>query len=382
MRDRQLTAYLAAMVIWSGLPAFSQAQKFAFPAPAPDVRVTSDILYGRADTTVLAMDVYQRRRISSALRPALVFFNRARGPGRKDPYWAAWARTAASRDIVAIIPDLRDGTEANDFRALLDYLMRRGTALGIDTAAVAVYAASGNVSTAFPIVEEPDLKAIKAAVIYYGAAPITDFRRDLPVLYVRAGLDRPAVNQDITALAALAITQNAPVTLLNYPTGYHAFELFNDNAATRAVIEETLAFVTRTTAHAYQTSLRAGLVEATAAGQIQTGKFHEAASTYAELVRQRPNDPRLALSYGEALLGDGQVAPACAAFAMLRGRGLGPRDLGVPAARACALAGDTVAAIAWLASIPSRFRPPALVNDSAFAGIRSRSDFLALFRSP
>jgi dienelactone hydrolase len=328
------------------------------------------------------MDVYQRPRVGGRLRPVLVIFNRASGAERKDPYWVAWARTAASRDIISILPDLREGKDTSDFRLVLDYVMRRGTSLGIDTSAVAVYAASGNVRTAFPLFEQPELVSIKAAIIYYGTATITRFRQDLPVLYVRAGLDRPAVNQQITALAALAITQNAPVTLLNNPTGYHAFEMFNDDDVTRAVIEQTLQFVRRTTSRSYQASLHAGLLEATAAGAVQAGEFHEAASSYAELVRRRPNDARLALSYGEALFGDGRFAPACSTFAGLKGKGLGPRDLGVPAARACARAGDTEAAIEWIKSIPPRFRPSELVNDSAFAGIRSRSDFLALFSSP
>lgn len=382
MSTGERLATVLTLIGLSASSALAQPPKFAFPPPAPDVSVTSDVQYGRGDTTRLAMDVYQRPRVGGQLRPVLIFFNRAVGAERKDPFWTAWARTAASRDIISILPDLRKGRDTSDFRTLLDYVMRRGTTLGIDTSAVAVYAASGNVRTAFPLFEQPELVSIKSAIIYYGTAAMTHFRRDLPVLYVRAGLDRPAVNQEITTLAALGIAQNAPVTLLNNPTGYHAFEIFNDDDATRAVIDQTLEFVRRTTAHSYQTALRSGLLEATAAGAVQTGDFREAASRYAELVRRRPNDARLALSYGEALFGDGQFAPACTTFAALKGRGLGPRDLGVPAARACARAGDTAAAIAWIQSIPPRFRPPELVNDSAFAGIRSRSDFLALFSSP
>ena len=53
--------------------------------------------------------------------------------------------------------------------------------------------------------------------MFYGSAPVAEFRLDLPVLYVRAGLDRPGVNRDITTLAALAVSQNAPVTLVNHP---------------------------------------------------------------------------------------------------------------------------------------------------------------------
>jgi hypothetical protein len=98
-------------------------------------------------------------------------------------------------------------------------------------------------------------------------------------------------------------------------------------------------------------------------------------------VAARPDDPRLRLAYGEALLGDAQYAAACTEFEKLKGKGLGPRDLGVPAARACAQKRDADAAVAWLASIPARFRPADLAADPAFASLQSRSDFRALFPS-
>src|SRR5262249_37659263 len=140
---------------------------------------------------------------------------------------------------------------------------------------------------------------------------------------VRAGLDRPSVNQEITTLAAAAVSQNAPVTLLNHPTGYHGFELFNDDDATRDVIEQTIEFVMRTTSRSYRAALRAGIVEADAAGRMVTGDYPQAASLYGELVRTRPNDARLRLSYGEALLADGRYDNACSEFESLKGKGLG-----------------------------------------------------------
>ena len=277
------------------------------------------------------------------------------------------------------MPDLRTGHEAPDFQKLVDYLTGHGSDIGIDTAAIAVYAASGNVATAFPLVEDPRQTAIKAAVIYYGAAPISTFRRDLPVLYVRAGLDRPNVNEEIVTLASRAISQNAPVTLLNHPTGYHGFELFNDDDATHDVISQTIMFVIHATWPGYRAALAGGLKEATAAGSMQTGAYKDAAGLYADLVRNRPNDARLRLSYGEALLADRQFALACTLFDSLKGKNLGPRDLGVPASRACAQAGNADAAIAWIASIPTQFRPSNLASDPAFQEIRARSDFRALF---
>ena len=366
----------------AALPARAQTFTFALRPGASSVTVTKDVQYGRSDRVVLRMDVYRPSGTSTTRRPALIFFNRATGADRSQRFYAAWANAAASRGLVAVLPDLRDGKQPADFQALVAYLTSRGAELGIDREALAVYAGSGNVYTAFPVVEDPTQTAIKAAVMYYGTGPVTEFRRDLPVLFVRAGLDRPDVNKEITALAGLAVSQNAPVTLLNHASGYHAFEMFNDDDATRDVMEQTIAFVRRVTAPGFQAAMRRGIPEATAAAYVQTREFGKAAPVFAELVRERPTDTRLRLSYGEALLGNGQFAEACGQFEQLKGKGLGPRDLGVPAARACMQKGDADAAIAWLKTIPSRFLPRELQDDAVFASLKGREEFRALFAAP
>jgi hypothetical protein len=109
------------------------------------------------------------------------------------------------------------------------------------------------------------------------------------------------------------------------------------------------------------------------------GNSAEAAAAYVEPVRTAPDDPRLRLSYGEALLGASRFAEACDELGKLKGKGLGPRDLGIPAARACMQKGDADAAIEWLRSIPKRFRLTQLRDDPIFAPIRTRPELLDLF---
>lgn len=349
----------------------------AFAPSSPSVVVVSDVEYATSGTTRLAMDLYKPPLASGARAPALVFFNRATGADRSGRFYAAWARAAASTGVIGILPDLRSGSEAADFAQLIAYLSAHRAEHGID--GLAVYAASGNVFNALPALEDPKQTAIEAAVIYYGSAPVSQFRLDLPVLYVRAGLDRPPVNESIASLVALAMAQNAPVTLLNYAGGHHGFELVDDSEATRQVIDETLEFVKRATSSSYRAALHASLGEATAAGYVQTRRFKEAAEAYARLVAARPDDARLRLAYGEALLGDAQYATACAEFDRLRDKGLGYRDLGLPAARACLAKGDPAAAVAWLKTIPPQFLPASVQQDPAFAALKDRADFQALF---
>ena len=339
--------------------------------------MSENVEYARSGDTTLAMDVYRPAPGSSTRRPALIFFNRAVGKDRQWDFYASWARTAASQGIVGIVPDLRSGTEVADFKLLLAHLVSKSQEYGIDS--IAVYAASGNVSAALPALQDPSLSAVKSAVIYYGAANIQQFRLDLPMLYVRAGLDRPPLNEFIVTLTSRAIAQNAPVTLLNYAGGHHGFEAADNNALTRKVIDETLDFVTTTTSAPYQSALRSALEEATAAGYVQTGKFKEAAAEYAKMVAARPDDHRMRLAYGEALIGDQQYAAACAEFDKLRDKPLGPRDRGLPAAHACLMKGDPAAAVAWLSTIPPQFLPQSITQDPRFAPLKDRQDFQALF---
>ncbi|HUG41113.1 MAG TPA: tetratricopeptide repeat protein, partial [Longimicrobiales bacterium] len=290
-----------------------------------------------------------------------------------------WAEAAASNGLVGVYPDLRPGGERAQLAALLEHLRENAGRYGIDPERVVIYAASANVSRALPLVQAPAMTDVAAAVMYYGSADLQAFRPDLPVLFVRAGLDRPGVNENVDRLVARASSQNAPVWLLNHPAGYHGFEVRNDDAATRTVIDQTLDFARRVTEPGFRAALRAGIMEAMAAGHMARGSYAEAARLYGELVRARPGEPTLGLAYGEALLADGRFADACAWFDRLREAPLGFRDRGMPAARACLRAGDEDAAVAWLASIPPRHRPSSLATDPDFEALRDRADFRALF---
>jgi hypothetical protein len=374
--------WLLTILLVGGLTQTASAQDpFFYPAPTPGQAIASkDVPYGVSGSVTLKMDVYRPAQANGSL-PALIFFSQSVGAQRAgNTFYVRWAETAAMNDLVSIVPDLRQEHAAEDFGILLSHLAQKASEYGIDREALAVYAGSGNVSAAFPLVEDVKLTAVKAAVMYYGSARIASFRPDLPVLLVRAGLDRPSVNTAIASLAAAAVSQNAPLTLLNHPTGHHAFEMIDDDAATRAVIDRTIAFVKHATSASYQSALRAGLPEVIAAGHFASGNFSAAVAAYARLAGAKPADASLGLSYGEALLADKQFAAACRQFETLQGKGLGPRDLGLPAARACVQSGDADRGVKWLQSIPQRFLPLDVQNEPAFAALQQRADFVALFR--
>jgi len=60
----------------------------------------------------------------------------------------------------------------------------------------------------------------------------------------RAGREEsPGLNESLDRLAAAAISRNLPLTLHNHPEGKHAFDLFQDDDASRHAVRQALAFL-------------------------------------------------------------------------------------------------------------------------------------------
>ena len=132
----------------------------------------------------------------------------------------------------------------------------------------------------------------------------------------------------------------------------------DDNDLSREIIEETFRFAELAISDSHQSALHSGLAEASAAGAMFTGDFAKAAALYHELVAAHPQDARLLLAYGNALSGAKQYKEARAQFDHAKAiGGLGARDLGLPAAKACALDHDPEAAMTCLKTIPPQFLP-------------------------
>jgi hypothetical protein len=176
--------------------AAAQQWRFRYPQPpAEAVRITRGVRYALADTLPLAMDVYRPAK-GAGPAPAIIFYqtywtDEGRPPRETNDYPQSWARIAAAHGIVGIVPDIRaePGTGnaarparplADDFRRLTAYVTERAADYGIDRERIAVFAASGSVWAALPEVQDTTLTAIKAAVMYYGAANVATFRTDLP----------------------------------------------------------------------------------------------------------------------------------------------------------------------------------------------------------
>jgi dienelactone hydrolase len=388
--------FVACLLCAAGDAAGQAYAAFGAEPPPGVVRVMPDVRFAAVDTTVLAMDVYRPAKTTTPA-PAIIFYAlfepQERRPRAENDWLKSWARMAAANGIVGIIPDLRKepGTgnatgparaRGDDLERAIKHVIENAEQFGVDRERITLFAGSGAVAPALPAVQDPRQGAIKAAVMYYGGAgaSVERFRLDLPLLYVRAGLDSPGMNAAIDRLAAAALAQNAPITVINHHTGYHGFEGRNNDDATMPIVLQTIEFVKRATAPSFQAAIRARQLDALAAGQISARNFKAAASTYAEIMKQRPNDASIRVSYASALLADQQYATACTELRQVK-----PPEYGalLPGTRACVLAGTPDAAIAFLQTMPKdwvRFAAPRLQADSVFAPLWERTDFRALFR--
>ena len=373
------------LLLFAAQAELSRAQqpRFVYPVPPADsYTVRTGITY-RASSGTLPFDLFVPRKPTNGERlPVLVIFNGYGGSiMRTSEQSRAWAKAATAQGLAAIAVETTPGHAAEDFDSLTTYLDTHAADLAVDPGQIAVIAWSGNAATAVETVESPRRQSVKAAVMYYGSGPVEHVRLDLPVLFVRAGLDQPEWNRAMDSVIAAGLTANAPWSVVNYPAGHHGFDVFDDNVSSREMIEATFRFLHLVLSPSYEAGLRAGLPVATAASAVGTGDYARAVMLYQRLAEADPHNAQLLLAYGKALLGAKRYHEARNQFDRVKALGTaGPRDLGVPAARASMLDNDPDAAIAWLRSIPAANRPADLEGDPDFASLRGRADFEALFQ--
>jgi tetratricopeptide (TPR) repeat protein len=365
----------------------TQPQKFVYPVPdASRYTAQKDLIYRTLPAEVdgkreLKFDLYRPAQSTAQALPVVIFLDAFGGGSQRGwEIYTGWAKASTAHGFAAINADTHTGGVPEDLDELASYLRQNAARLGVDPARIAVYAASGNAYRALPIIQDPKRNWIQSAAIYYGAADVARYRPEIPILWVRAGLDRPSLNQGIDEQVARAAKQNVTISMVNFAAGHHGFEVLDDNDESRDVIEQTFQFFKRTLNPAWRVSHLSGLRISQAAGAVTSGDFDRAATLYGELIQSNAGSAVMRLAYGEALLGAKRYREARTQFDRARQiGGLGPRDLGLPAARACALDGDAECAVSWLASIPKRFRPTNLTQDPVFAGLSNRDDFKALF---
>ncbi len=363
--------------------ALAAEDRFVAPLPnASEVEVKRDLVYHKTAETALAFDLYLPAKRTS-LAPVVIFVNGI-GAGwmRGHVQYTSWGRAVTARGLAGVTMDSQEATVDEDVRALVAHLAANGGSLGVDGSRVALWSCSANVGRGLALAETLGAP-VRSAVVYYGGAEVSSFRRDLPVLFVRAGLDNPRLNRGLEALVARAFADNAPVEVLNVASGVHGFEIRDDAETSRAAIGRTLDFLTATLGDSLAQSIVAGQPLASASAAVYREDWPAAATAYEGLVQSQPQDSLLWQRLGEARRARSDAPGALEAFA--KALALGSPNHGIVSFAAATLqaqAGDVEKALASLLGMKPqlRFFAEQLRTEPVFEALRKDPRLIALLQ--
>lgn len=367
---RTLIALLLFVVT---VPAAAQ-ERFFYPKADPAaISIRKDLEYRSG----LKFDLY--RPANDSVVPVVIFANAGSAAYTGWPFYIGWGEAVAAAGLGAVVYQAAQADPIADFDALVANLRTRAAELKIDASRIVVWSASANVRVGLPVAMDRGRDYLRGAVVYYGDAEVGELRTDLPVLFVRAGLDAPVLNERVDKLLARALVANAPWTVENYSGGLHGFELLNDTEITRALIHRTLSFMKLVTRPEITRAYTDASVDASLGAAFARADWPVAIEGYRRKVSANPGDPEANLRLGVALLRSKEFAAALTSLekAWELGR-RGPRDTAWPAAEAAAGAKNVERAIHWLdVLLSSPFGPPLadVRTLEAFAPIRTAPAF-------
>jgi acetyl esterase/lipase len=239
-------------------------------------QVRRNVVYRTVAGQDLHMDVYSPAG-SPQTRPAVVLVHGGPVPrtGAKNMgVFVSYGELLAASGFVAVAFDhrflaqerLADSRE--DVTAAVEHLRSQAATLAVDADRLALWVFSGG----GPLLAAP-LRArppwLRALVAYYAVLDLRecppgvddtlgperrrefsaveslgeDARTAPPLLVARAGLDHPWINDGVGRFVQEALAKGATLDLLTHPDGRHAFDVLDDDARSRQIIQRTIAFL-------------------------------------------------------------------------------------------------------------------------------------------
>jgi dienelactone hydrolase len=229
---------LVVLLSLAALPLFAQNETVVLKVPGMEkAEVRKDLHFDTSHT----FDLYRPNGATAAL-PVVVFLNGVGRPDLKEwGQYTSWPRLVATRGMAAVTHQTEGNEVGSQVDALLRYLREHAGELKIDASRIAIWSCSANGRVGTELAAKAD--NLRAAVFYYSAMNTAPKNINLPVFVARAGLDALSLNQGIDRWVAQAVAIDAPVTLVTYPEGRHAFELLDDTPESRLIVAQTLDFL-------------------------------------------------------------------------------------------------------------------------------------------
>jgi hypothetical protein len=241
-----------------------------------DVLVRRDLAFTAADGSPLSMDMYLPPGERGAPPPVVVLVSGYKDEGalkflgcrfKEMQSNVSWARLIAASGMAAVMYTNRE--PAADFLAALSHVQRSAAAHGVDGGRLGLWASSGHGPVALSALMRGAAVTVKCAALLYtftldldGGSGVAanarqfgfvtpcagksaaDLVHDVPMFLVRAGRDHfQGLNEAMDRFTAEALAANLPLTLVNYPEGPHAFDLFADTETSRDIIKSVLGFL-------------------------------------------------------------------------------------------------------------------------------------------
>lgn len=236
------------------------------------VRIQQSILYNTQKN--LGLDIYYPPDIKSGETcPAVIlvlgYANNVFETKLKDwQFYISWAKLIAASGMIAV--NYETLQPADDVVDVVAYIRNNAAALQIDENRIGIWSCSANVLTASTLLFSERKEYLRCAVFYYGLLLTPDhkyrdaisaltkqvnfstdgidrikyFHQDLPLFILRAGKDMEIFKQVADYFTAMALANNVPLTCINYADGGHGFDMSDDNDISRAIIQQTLDFLT------------------------------------------------------------------------------------------------------------------------------------------
>jgi acetyl esterase/lipase len=236
---------------------FDPAMPLVHPLPDPDrVEVRAGLAYAAGGGRGLAMDLYvPADRDPGARLPAVLLVHGEAPPEalrgvRGWGQYTGWGRLLAAEGLAGVAAEHRAVAEAGfegvvaEVGAALTSLRERAGELGLDPDRLAVAGFSAGVPLTVAALAGPAAPAVRCAALCYGPPGDTEPWPGMPpLLVVRAGQDRPELNDSVDRFVAAARADRLPVELVEHPEGHHAFDVLDDTDASRDAIRRVLGFL-------------------------------------------------------------------------------------------------------------------------------------------
>ena len=245
-----------------------------------EVRVVSNLKYTEVDHPHLLMDVYIPPDLEPReRRPVVMFIHGGAGPENKAKDWGifqSWGRLLAAAGLVAAAfthrfsppPQSLLAEAVSDVDSAINYLRSNAESIHANADRIGVCAWSSGGALLRPLLTKKPV-SVRCVLAFYAMldlqqyAPagdatalqlfkefsaITALAEDsatiIPMWIARAGRDEfPMLNDALDRFTARALAVNAPITVINHPSGAHGFDNQNDDERSREIIRSAIEFM-------------------------------------------------------------------------------------------------------------------------------------------